>query len=454
MSTSKDDCPCTVETAEQLAASPTPDRVITLVHGTFARHAPWMREGPLYKALQNLPGKTLFSRFCWTGSNSHTDRLRAGEDLATHLAGLSDPEKDTGKAPHFVVGHSHGGNVMLYALKDEALADRDIGLVTLSTPFITVRRRKLHPLVLLSVLAVGLAMVVETGFFVSGYLNQAKPAVSFLASLAQHPAAWVAVLFLAWLFGTVLSAVLYRGRQFGLNKLFSLLFRRPNAEEIVTGELDRLKLTGDERDAGKKQFAKMLVARPFGDEASMGLVVSQFFSWTQNRILTALGSAVRKFWKFGWFSWIWKLGVVLVLGFLLHRYLQSVMSESVDLVSKLDDWAPGMVTGAIAAVINVLLWGILAVFLLYGLVSLIGLLVLLVAGFAFGLDAMFWNHFASTTAEASPPGPARVYLQSPPPGDPADPYKLAHSQTYEDDKVIKEIVEWIKLRESAINARQ
>ncbi len=81
MSTRTSECPCSRETAEQLAASPEPDRVVTLVHGTFAQHAEWVRKGPLCKALKPddpanpealspgttpLPGTTLFSRFCWT----------------------------------------------------------------------------------------------------------------------------------------------------------------------------------------------------------------------------------------------------------------------------------------------------------------------------------------------------------------------------------------------------
>ena len=115
------ECPCKEETAAKLAASPEPDRVVTMVHGTFAQHAKWMREGPLCEALKpdnpddpkTLPGTTLFSRFCWTGSNSHTARLEAGEDLTSHLRGLTEKFPN---ARHFVVGHSHAGNVMLYAM--------------------------------------------------------------------------------------------------------------------------------------------------------------------------------------------------------------------------------------------------------------------------------------------------------------------------------------------------
>jgi hypothetical protein len=164
-----------------------------------------MREGELWEGLQPnpgkpkaLPGTTLFSRFCWTGSNSHTARLRAGEDLKKHLRGLTDKFRN---ARHFVVGHSHGGNVMLYAMKDEALANRVTGLVTLATPFISVRERKLHPLVLFSVWTVLLFWVLEASLRFWGPTPdpaitdaQVQGSMSMLLSIA--------VLFLLWLFGT------------------------------------------------------------------------------------------------------------------------------------------------------------------------------------------------------------------------------------------------------------
>ena len=71
-----------------------------------------------------------------------------------------------------------------------------------------------------------------------------------------------------------------------------------------------------------------------------------------------------------------------------------------------------MVHYAPRGLILVILGGAIAVILLYGFLSLIALLGLLVAGLGFGLGAMFWNHFVSTTAECSPPGAARVFLQS------------------------------------------
>jgi hypothetical protein len=462
-----------------------------------------MREGALWEGLQPNPGNpkalsgtTLFSRFCWTGGNSHTDRLEAGEALKERLHGLT---KKFPNSRHFVVGHSHGGNVMLYAMKDKSLADRVTGLVTLATPFITVRRRKLHPLVLIGILIICLFGAVEAALQFKNSDERSRQVeittkAATAATKAEDKAAtaateaeeaedkaakettaataakeaetarakkavavteanrfrvgWsIGVMILLWLFGTVISAVMYRGREFGLGKLIPLLWRRDNAEDIVTGELDRLKLTPDDESARMKQLEKMLVARPIGDEAAMSLVVSQFFSWVQNRILTMLSSSVSNFWKIGWFSWIWKLMVLIVLVFVVAKVLPNTVSwfQELDQAKWVVDlfgthWA--MRGGTIFVV-----QGISAILVLYGLVCLIGLLVLLAAASPFGPDAMFWNHYFSTTAESSPPGTARVFLQSPPPGTGSP--GLVHSGIYTDSKVIDEIVEWINSREAA-----
>ena len=454
MQSTTTECPCKDETAEKLVASPEPDRVVTLVHGTFAEHAPWMREGRLWRALapkpddgsgnnpdepplppeKCLPGTTLFSRFCWTGGNSHTDRLEAGEALKERLHGVT---KKFPNARHFVIGHSHGGNVMLYAMKDKSLADRVTGLVTLATPFITVRRRKLHPLVRFGIWIISLLGILEAGLHFWG------------PDAGKHPGGlWIAVLILLWLFATVLSALKYRGSEFGTRDLFRLLSPRKNAEDIVTGELGRLKLTPDDESARKKQFEKMLVARPIGDEAAMSLVVSQFLSWVQNRILTLLSSGVINFFKVGWFSWIWKLVVVIVLAYYALSLLPNTMGEWILL--PVETWAKELFGGDAyvkSGVTSTVVVGVLAIPVLYGLMCLIGLLVLLVAGIAFGPDAMFWNHYFSTTAESSPSGTARVFLQSPPPGTGSP--GLVHSGIYTDAKVIDEIVGWINSREAA-----
>ena len=152
---------------------------------------------------------------------------------------------------------------------------------------------------------------------------------------------------------------------------------------------------------------------------------------------------------FGLFSWIWKILLLLVLIVVAGKYiltgstpwLTSALDTSLERV--FDD---NMFLNALGTVV---IMGPLAVILLFGFLSLSAMIGLLLAGLAFGLDAMFWNHFVSTTAECSPPGSARVYLQSPPAQSPGSPAAgLAHSGIYTDPQVIDEIAEWIQSLEA------
>lgn len=109
----------------------------------------------------------------------------------------------------------------------------------------------------------------------------------------------------------------------------------------------------------------------------------------------------------------------------------------------MENWGLGMMGQLIIAFVVLLFVGLLAFFVLFGFVSLIFLLGLLLAAFPFGVDAMFWNHFASTTAETSPlgPRPAQIFVA----GGPMKP-GLAHSGIYVHDEAIDQIINWIKKR--------
>src|SRR2546421_3776899 len=113
--------------------------IITLIHGTWARDAPWTQAtSGLAKALAKVLGSVHFERFAWSGSNSHSARCRAATDLRQHIRDCkgSYPLQD-----HFLIAHSHGGNVVLYALRDKTAAASVRGVICLSTPFIQCRHR-------------------------------------------------------------------------------------------------------------------------------------------------------------------------------------------------------------------------------------------------------------------------------------------------------------------------
>jgi hypothetical protein len=120
--------------------------VITLVHGTrllwLPRRFAWTKESsPLSVHLRNgTNDRVVLRRFEWSGANSPSGRSKAAKELQKHLhEGITEYSN----ARHFLIAHSHGGNVALYALRDSLLRERIDGLVCLSTPFLYAHQRDL-----------------------------------------------------------------------------------------------------------------------------------------------------------------------------------------------------------------------------------------------------------------------------------------------------------------------
>jgi hypothetical protein len=131
--------------------------LVTLVHGTFARNAPWTHDdSKLCTGLRAaIGGGVCFRPFPWSGHNSVIGRAEASEELAKQIA---DDVRQYPSARQFVIAHSHGGNFALSAAADARLVDKIAGVVCLSTPFLVSRKRDLgkDPLAF----AVGMVIVV------------------------------------------------------------------------------------------------------------------------------------------------------------------------------------------------------------------------------------------------------------------------------------------------------
>src|SRR5271166_1168830 len=118
-----------------------PTVVVTLVHGTFARKARWIRsQSPLSLALVREGFQVV--PFRWSGKNAHWARAVASGQLADHM---EKQIANYGDAAQCIVAHSHGGNVAVQAVHGLARKDysKPIFIITLSTPFIHVRQRQL-----------------------------------------------------------------------------------------------------------------------------------------------------------------------------------------------------------------------------------------------------------------------------------------------------------------------
>lgn len=104
-----------------------------------ARGAYWFEQGSAFRcALLDSLGATsrvYFTSLPWSERNSMRARTVAAKTFASLLKAELDDHPD---AQHFVVAHSHGGNIALSALQDLTPEERGriSGLVTMGTPFL------------------------------------------------------------------------------------------------------------------------------------------------------------------------------------------------------------------------------------------------------------------------------------------------------------------------------
>jgi hypothetical protein len=122
-----------------------PANIVTLVHGTFAQRARWIMPHSLVRDMLALrvPGID-FREFHWSGSIRHVERQRAALELEKQLR---QQVLDYPDARHFVIAHSHGGNISLYALRDPELQAKVRRIICLNTPFIFPLRRSISTVI-------------------------------------------------------------------------------------------------------------------------------------------------------------------------------------------------------------------------------------------------------------------------------------------------------------------
>jgi hypothetical protein len=176
--------------------------IVTLIHGTFARGASWT--GPdsrLAQSLKNVIPGVEIRAFKWSGKNMHRARLQAGMELSCDLVDLLEQNP---KTLHYIVGHSHAGNVIMYALRELPRQYYPDGIITMGTPFIVTDARDLGPTVkairvaIRSFLGLVAILVFVLGLF------------AFLSEKPSQPYAYVIVSFIGLLY---LGAVWFLIRQ-------------------------------------------------------------------------------------------------------------------------------------------------------------------------------------------------------------------------------------------------
>jgi pimeloyl-ACP methyl ester carboxylesterase len=238
-----------------------------LVHGTFAKHAPWTLEGSELRArIANLSSRARkpfdFTPVPWGGRNRGGDRLLAADAIASSVK-TATAKGDSQKI--FLIGHSHGGSAIAYFLKlYPKLAAQVEGVAFLSTPFVATRLRPQWQLFLRALLvsaAVGLLILV---FAATTWIN--------LLLVPKFYDEIQGLEFLIFPTGVVLGLLI---TFFGLRALEKRL--ASYIEHELSARLDRLATVNI-------PSGNQLYLRAIGDEAAGLLSVAQFFSWIMGTI--------------------------------------------------------------------------------------------------------------------------------------------------------------------------
>lgn len=210
-----------------MISPPPKQRVLTLVHGTFSPNAPWTQaDSTFFQSLQQqFEGETIHRRITWPGlcgsfaNNGHDYRLAGAKIL---VQSLKDSFAEFPKAEHWVIAHSHGGNVALYALRDPEVAQGVQGVVTMATPFIQCSPRAyststitMWPLLFMSIgLVLLLLLFVSLGLYVLHLQDNALALFAMVATfLCEIP------LFILWVKKDQLPAKFAAWQQATLAKL-------------------------------------------------------------------------------------------------------------------------------------------------------------------------------------------------------------------------------------------
>ncbi len=224
--------------------------IVTLVHGTYAQGAEWIRAGPLCKKLAMRGAKTL--PFEWTGENSIQARVLAGRKLAAHLKTI---EAFNPNAKQIIVAHSHGGNIALYAANAMGKNHNLFGIVTLATPF----------------LQAGVRSVTK------GTSKSIQDAISGLFAFLIFCVG--TFLHLAWVLRIVLLIPgIILGAFVGGYLAGSMMALTDSAQTIA--------------ESFKPKFSRkvdLFIIRIAGDEASMALATAQFLAWSSARLYSRMG---------------------------------------------------------------------------------------------------------------------------------------------------------------------
>ena len=227
--------------------------VVVLIHGTFAADAEWTQEHSAFcQALVKEFGEQVqIRRFGWSGVNSISHRKQAAHELVKYIEESRRKYKD---APHYLIAHSHGGNIALYAARDLHPGRGVDGVACLATPFLCASPRKIEHLNLDSLsIAVG-SLVILFYLWVTFDVK-----INFTDDLLV-----ILALF-------IISC-----------KVSDIYLKRLSNHSTSADKIAKA------INAHASAKLNLLIVRLVGDEASFALGAAQFFSWLSSFIFAKL----------------------------------------------------------------------------------------------------------------------------------------------------------------------
>jgi hypothetical protein len=382
------------------------------------------------------PASVTFHLSRWGGSHSFRARERGVDIVRKDLEMMI---KDRPTASHYVIGHSHGGNVAMRAVSNQ-YAPKIAGLVCMATPFLHVRRRGDRHYYSILVTAVFLWTVVLIPSIAVFFGGQVSP--HHWDHTLQGNVEYYLSLGLQW--------SLARPRRNLILPLLLIL-------SVILILIRRLRTAYDAEFARAIEVSpdiKTLFLRASGDEATVFLSFMQFIAWFLD-------------WLFDIFSVIpLTVGfLVLSIVFLLERFNETNQKRALIVIivvlalivfvlaSPSERRDPLFLVFAIAvliAIIGVCLLGCIltsfVLFLVFGIVGLtIYLFVAPILMTAFGPDVIWRALLFRITAETVPPGKWELTILPSSVDGSANSSKvtLLHS-IYKDPRVPPLIADWIK----------
>jgi hypothetical protein len=415
---------------------------VTLVHGTWNPSADWARaDSLLCQAIsRGLGSDVSFHTFRWSGHNRVSARSEASARLSEHLIGLV---RDRPEARHFIIAHSHGGNIAFHALRNRCIASNIAGVVCLSTPFLHVRGRPFDQMS-------RNALIFPFVFFL-------PVAVAYLISRFCCGGHWLPILVLSF-FGMI-GAAGYSG-----------------AADEEAARLGRL------LKHGRTDPQKVLIIRTSADEAGNALGIVSVLNWLLTVLwqrwsviltagVSAIGAAAAPL------AALWGTNGIRVVG--------AVCVASLTLATVIPDGSlhpaadPFLwILGGAALALLVLPLATAALMFALGLLvivtlatsSLILFILLGIATLPFGFGLALHCPFLEVSAESTPRGRWTVHHFGGTPAAAAWTYptfdapikdvltslrsvSLAHSTAYRDPRVIECIAQWIAYKALAGESR-